>query len=462
MVALLAFSAVLEPVSPPVAAPAVSFVAVSMQGSRIGYTRTETLTQADRTTTRSLSVIETGMLGTPLKMRIESETVRRAGRLTSLRFQQESSGRTLLVTAEFLPREIRAVSRSGGDAFTQTIPVPAGVVVTDDPAGSLQGSATRANGSQTVHVFDPATLALLPVKIDRLGMKPVTVKGTERQAEAFRIEDPRAPLTLYLDAKGDMVKADGPLGMEMIPATEAEALAWDRRGGTAGLAEASSIRPQGPFSGRAPRAVLEFRGVDLTRLPSDANQQSVKTATGWKVTLSPVDPRAEEGRLKRGTVAGMERWTRPELRVSSDDPAIRRLAQSIVGSEQDVIRSAEKLRRHVYDSLGVNAGIGVLRDATEILKTREGVCRDHAILLAALNRSVGIPTRLVSGLVYQGGAFYYHAWVEVWSGRTWVPFDSTRPAPRLTTGHVRIRAGSVEDAYTSFLLDGARIHVIES
>jgi len=51
-----------------------------------------------------------------------------------------------------------------------------------------------------------------------------------------------------------------------------------------------------------------------------------------------------------------------------------------------------------------------------------GDCNEHAVLLAALGRAVGVPTRLVAGVVYVDGAFLYHAWCEVWLGE-WVAVD---------------------------------------
>ncbi|MCU0316203.1 MAG: transglutaminase-like domain-containing protein [Fimbriimonadaceae bacterium] len=82
--------------------------------------------------------------------------------------------------------------------------------------------------------------------------------------------------------------------------------------------------------------------------------------------------------------------------------------------------------------------------------------------MAAILRAANIPTRLVSGLVYGEGAFFYHAWVEVWDGEKWIGFDSTRPNSSLSATHIKTAQGTIAEAYTGFLLEGAKIKVVEA
>jgi hypothetical protein len=50
------------------------------------------------------------------------------------------------------------------------------------------------------------------------------------------------------------------------------------------------------------------------------------------------------------------------------------------------------------------------------------------VLLASLLRAAHIPARLDMGLVYTGGIFGGHAWVEAWIGGRWVPLDAALPS----------------------------------
>ncbi|MEJ5171845.1 MAG: transglutaminase-like domain-containing protein, partial [Fimbriimonadales bacterium] len=138
------------------------------------------------------------------------------------------------------------------------------------------------------------------------------------------------------------------------------------------------------------------------------------------------------------------------------------LAKKIVGAETNAARAAAKIQDWVYRELQPNAGIGVLRDAREVLKTKEGVCRDYAILTAALLRAAGVPARLASGLIYDDGAFYYHAWAEAWTGRDWVGVDSTRSRRGLSPLYIKTAQGNVEEAYNFPFLGNAKLKVLET
>jgi transglutaminase-like putative cysteine protease len=65
------------------------------------------------------------------------------------------------------------------------------------------------------------------------------------------------------------------------------------------------------------------------------------------------------------------------------------------------------------------------------------------VLFAALARAVGIPTRIVSGLLYNEGRFYYHAWNEVYLGE-WLAVDSLMNQIPADPTHIRLIRGGLE------------------
>jgi alpha-L-glutamate ligase-like protein len=63
-------------------------------------------------------------------------------------------------------------------------------------------------------------------------------------------------------------------------------------------------------------------------------------------------------------------------------------------------------------------------DALTALRLGQASCNGKSRLFAALARLNGIPTRLVGGVILEGGAKRTsHQWVESWVGGHWVPFD---------------------------------------
>jgi hypothetical protein len=63
-----------------------------------------------------------------------------------------------------------------------------------------------------------------------------------------------------------------------------------------------------------------------------------------------------------------------------------------------------------------------LTSSEHILKTRRGDYFERMIMFASYARAGGLPTRLIGGLVYIKGYFYFHTWPEIWID-TWVPVD---------------------------------------
>ena len=90
-----------------------------------------------------------------------------------------------------------------------------------------------------------------------------------------------------------------------------------------------------------------------------------------------------------------------------------------------------------------------LPSAREVLRTKVGDCNEHTALYVAMARSVGLPARIAVGLAYSRGAFYYHAWPEVYidEGRgrgLWLPVDPTFNQFPADATHVRMTRGGLD------------------
>lgn len=72
--------------------------------------------------------------------------------------------------------------------------------------------------------------------------------------------------------------------------------------------------------------------------------------------------------------------------------------------------------------------------STEVFESKQGVCKEITNLFTSMMRSIGVPTRFVTGYAYTnseelvnyvGSNWGGHVWAEVLIGDTWVPFDLT-------------------------------------
>ncbi|MBS1706110.1 MAG: transglutaminase domain-containing protein [Armatimonadetes bacterium] len=439
-----------------------AWMGLYMKGEKIGYTGA--VTSPDKldgkavTKSYSVMVLSGTMLGGDLDMKQEiTSWISAAGRPIKSVITSTSSGRLTKATASFSAKEIKLKITNGDTTTDKILAIEPTMTLVDDPVTYVLEHRPNAK-STTVHVLDPTTFTLVPTQVKVMGKKKVAVGANEFTADLIQIVDPRATMDAYFTSKGDLVKLTGPFGMEFLPEPKTIAMDLSKRGNV-DLAEAAAVKVEKPIENIADLSILslEVTGLDLAKLPSDKHQTIAKSGSGWTITIHPTtDPHPTS--IAKASAA-QPAWTKPSMLIPSGNPEMKALAKKVVGGATSVPVASEKLRQHVYSLMRPNTGIGVLRDATEVLKSKEGLCRDHAVLLTTLLRSAGIPARLASGLIYESGAFYYHAWSEAWMGSQWVGLDSTRPSPHLSVGHLKLAQGNVDEAFMFIVLDGAKIVV---
>ncbi|MEW5821194.1 MAG: transglutaminase domain-containing protein, partial [Cyanobacteriota bacterium] len=119
--------------------------------------------------------------------------------------------------------------------------------------------------------------------------------------------------------------------------------------------------------------------------------------------------------------------------IQPSHPAIKTKALEIVGNQKNAYLAAKALEKWVNKNIkDKNFDVG-MATASDALESGKGDCTEHAVLLASLCRSLGIPTKVVVGLAYipipgsDKGSFAFHMWNEVFVGE-WIQLDSALPS----------------------------------
>ncbi len=121
----------------------------------------------------------------------------------------------------------------------------------------------------------------------------------------------------------------------------------------------------------------------------------------------------------------------------------RKLAKGVSPNEA-VVRGA----RWVHEEMAYIPGTtSVHTSALQAFAEREGVCQDYAHLTLLLLRSMGIPSRYVSGYLHPKSNAVVgrtvegqsHAWIEAWTG-SWWGYDPTN-AIEVCEQHVSVGVG---------------------
>jgi len=350
----------------------------------------------------------------------------------------------------------------GGTRLKLTVKTASGArteerVLAEPPALSLNLSRRLANGGLVPGarhhwtVFDPATLSNAPVTVD-VGKREF-ISGPGRPIPAFRVELEFSGLrtTSWVTDTGEVVREESPLGLITVRETaeRARAMAVPIRVQT-DMYESSAIVPVTKERIDEPRDVRRLRirldGADLSWADLDGVSQ---TATPGTLSTGRIVEIRDPRTLKAEKAdAGATQYLSPEPLIESDDPDIRAEAERAIRGITDRRAQAERLTRFVNGLLDKKPTVSI-PSAREVLRTKVGDCNEHTSLFVAMARASGIPARINVGLVFVRGAFYYHAWPEVYIDEggnrgLWLPVDPTLNEFPADATHVRLARGGLE------------------
>ncbi|HEY3162042.1 MAG TPA: transglutaminase domain-containing protein [Vicinamibacterales bacterium] len=338
---------------------------------------------------------------------------------------------------------------SAGHTRTETRELDEVPVLSQNFSRLLASGRLAAGSQQQWTIFDPATLRNQPVTV-KIGDREIVRNIGERPIPAFRVDMAYQGLrtTSWITDTGDVVREESPLGLITVreSADRAQTLSVPGRLQT-DLLQAAAVVPAMRQRIDEPRDVrrlrVELDGADLTNADLQGAGQTVKGSTieltdPQTLQAGPADDQAGE-------------YLKPEAFIESDAPEIRAEAEKAVAGAAGTRARAEKLTRYVNALLDKKPTVS-LPSAREVLRTKVGDCNEHTALYVAMARSIGIPARIAVGLTYVRGitgAFYYHAWPEVYidegSGRgLWLPVDPTLNEFPADATHLRLARGGLD------------------
>jgi hypothetical protein len=115
--------------------------------------------------------------------------------------------------------------------------------------------------------------------------------------------------------------------------------------------------------------------------------------------------------------------------LQSDHPKLKAIADPVAKLQVSDVRKMEMLLQAAKPYL-LKVDFTGHYSALETLSRRSGDCTEAAVLLAALGRAAGIPTRVADGLVYSresyhgvSNAFMPHSWTLAYADGKWRSFD---------------------------------------
>ncbi len=427
----------------------------SLAGSPVGYMHEEVRTEATSIVTSVESQIVVERMGKPVLIDGRerwSETL--DGEPMSYRSTNRLAVEETTLDATIEGGVIKLRKATGADASHTTIPFE-GDLLWPFAVRELHVDHLGTEGATySFSTFDPELEAVVDYEAEILGTENVTLLDEARTLHKIRMVSPSYPNIEFFewrDDEGRLWKMEAPeLSVASVRTTrEAAVASRDASDLVASTMIPTNVDILRPYD--VDEALFELwleDGAEIEdRIPEGARQTVEGTTErgillrvrrvvpdSTKTVMFPIRDTEFEEYLEGNPL--MQTWYPRILGAAS---------KSVWETEQDTWRGAIGIEDWVFRVID-NKGFGTaLASAREVLERQEGDCSEHAVLLAAMARSVGIPARLVSGIVHVNGRFAYHMWVEVWTGDGWYALDATVGQGSVDATHIKFADSAAEN-----------------
>jgi len=437
---------------------------VYSRGEKIGFLVGQTIPRDDGYELQEDGRLQMTLLGASTAARLHtSAIVDREFQLRSFTFSLDPGTGAISVRGTVEGKILRVTVESPSGSRTEDRELAEPPALSLNLSRRLAAAGLVPGRHLEVLVFDPATLRNAPMTID-VEQREV-VRAANRPVPAFKVRTSFGGIasTSWITDVGEVVREESPLGFMVVKETRERALSLAVSGEVqTDMYESAAVVPDPPRSIDDPTSVQRLR-VRLTGV--DLRGPDVQGA-GQTVTGDVVELRDARGLRPQPAIDSLDPYLRPELFLESDAPEVIEEARRAVAGVTGNRARAEKLTRYVNDLLEKKPTVS-LPSAREVLRTKVGDCNEHTVLYVAMARALGLPARIAVGLVYLRGAFYYHAWPEVYvaepDGRgTWLPVDPTLNQFPADPTHLRLARGGLDkQAVILTVIGRARMSILD-
>ena len=289
--------------------------------------------------------------------------------------------------------------------------------------------------------FDPSTLSQQVTAVVIEGREQIRIGNRTEPAIRLRQSFRGISVVSWVDGQGRTLKEESPGGFSLVRQEVQQAKHLPASAVPLDIVAQTAIPVAKSITEAQSRTDIQFKlsGVNLANFPLNGGRQKLK--------YDRLDVHLEDLKqlnVPRIPVRGgrLASYVQPTPFLQADHPRIVALAAKIVRGETDAYRAARKIKDWVYREIAKEPTVSI-PNALEVLQTRRGDCNEHTVLFNALARAAGIPAKTVVGVVYLRGAFYYHAWSEVWLGE-WVSLDSVLNQFPADVTHIKFLEGEID------------------
>jgi hypothetical protein len=456
--------------SPVFAQQETDYLAVFMEGKKIGYSIHTRSVEGERVTTSEEVSLTMSRLGASVTIEMtETNVETTAGRPLRFETLQRLGTMTMMKVAGVVNDNgvVDVTSSSMGSEQKSTMQWPEGAVMAEGLRLLTLEKGLKPGVEYSASLFSPgimqAAAATVVIKdkkeVDLLGR---VVKLTETTTALSMPGAGQVVSTSYVDDDMRVLKSVVPIAgmvVEMIDCPKEFALG---KNDVLDLIDKMFVKSPEPIKDVHSTVAITYTlnpgtTADLM-IPSTDNQRAARQPDGRVVLeIRPAAAPAGGTFPYKGNDPDLLEATKPTRFLQSDSEQIITLARAAVGRTKDPAEAARRIESFVaryIDNKSLSVGYA---SAAEVAESRQGDCSEFAVLTAALCRAVGIPAQVVVGVAYVeefGGmqGFGGHAWTQAYlggdemgKGGKWIGLDAAfKSSSRggYDAGHIALAVGN--------------------
>lgn len=397
-----------------------------------------TSTQADgQIVTSKEIVLKVRREGTPLSATLRTTFVEtRAGRPVRMSSVMELGAAPVETQTVFTDTEARVTTTQSGRSMTTVEPAPSPRALGPGAMAEFFRLRLGAGAREISLLFIDPFAGPRPIAATYRDIQPARFIYEGREIPVFKAAvveegDSATTSTEWLDADGLPVRSTnnvGGLTMETVLAGESVRQEFNVAPELLTESVIATDRPiNDPRALRQARYRLSVRRGELPDLPGTPSQRCLGLPDGSLQVIVNADAR---GRNEHAP--DRPRYLEATPVIDCRDERIIDLARRAGATSP--AQCAEQLRRIVRSHITRKDLTVGFATASQVARTGEGDCTEHAVLLAALLRARGIPSRVACGLIYTrapgSSGFGYHMWTqallpEADGAERWIDLDAT-------------------------------------
>lgn len=203
------------------------------------------------------------------------------------------------------------------------------------------------------------------------------------------------------------------------------------------------------------RMMISVGDSEQISLPSSDFQHVEQPGTNTLIVELTRPVPETEGSAQQAPVRRHKRpdrkYTDHSTLLDSNDENVRRMAVIGGGAVSDPHEKCRRLTTYVGSHMRLTSFSTLLLPASDVAKSRQGDCTEYAVLLAAVMRSEGVPSRVAVGFAYVPSppSLAPHMWTEAWIDGQWIPFDATLGVEVNPLTRLKVNDSALSDSVTS-------------